>query len=29
MALATGELTIDGRPVGRTTGTVVIQRVPK
>lgn len=29
MALATGELTIDGRPVGRTTGTVVIQRVAK
>jgi acyl-coenzyme A thioesterase PaaI-like protein len=29
MALATGELTIDGHPVGRTTGTVVIQRAPK
>ncbi len=29
MALATGELTIDGHPVGRTTGTMVIQRVPK
>jgi acyl-coenzyme A thioesterase PaaI-like protein len=29
MALATGELAIDGRPVGRTTGTVVIQRVPR
>jgi acyl-coenzyme A thioesterase PaaI-like protein len=29
MALATGELAIDGRPVGRTTGTVVIQQVPR
>ena len=29
MALATGELAIDGRPVGRTTGTVVIQKVPR
>ena len=29
MALATGELTIDGRAVGRTTGTVVIQRVAR
>jgi len=27
MALATGELTLDGRAVGRTAGTVVIQRV--
>jgi acyl-coenzyme A thioesterase PaaI-like protein len=29
MALATGDLMIDGRPVGRTTGTVVIQRVAR
>jgi len=29
MALATGELTIDGRAVGRTAGTVVIQTVRK
>jgi hypothetical protein len=29
MALAAGQLTIDGKPVGRTTGTVVIQQVPR
>jgi len=29
MALATGELAVAGRPVGRTTGTVVIQQVPR